>query len=341
MTQKEIAKLLNLSRPTVSLALAGSPNINAETRRRVEEMARSVNYRRNLVSRTLSMKRSHSVGALIPNGAAFYGELSEEMFKHLQQKGYAALFSFDVNQEHYVEALDEMASRGVDGIIAYQYPGYEWKLLELQGQGIPIILFGSKAHECLDCVGIDHYRGGLLAATHLLDCGRRRVACLCYSGDEMREGFRAALRSKGLEPDPRLMFDMLGEADIGHETMRKLLREPPASRPDAVVCHNDLAAIGAMRAALEAGMRIPEDIAFVGRDDLKFSRFLTPPLSTMRIDRPRLAAALCDHLLIKITSGESGAKVTQLLEPELVVRQSSRAGAETPCSHNAKETQDA
>jgi LacI family transcriptional regulator len=326
---KDIARDLNVSLITVSKAIRGNTDISDATRERVLKRVRELNYKPNMMARSLATGRSFIMGLIVPDLLnPFLTELAQSLADALRTHDYALIVTpSGGNPELERSEIHMMLARGVDALLLASCQASPKELSGTRPQ-TPIVLVDRPfPHLRGHFVGSDDRAGGKLAADHLLDLGRRHIA---YIGSpdlgptaERYLGFREALGGHDvlLRNDMILPSSLLQEADIeGYVMMQQLLRK--RRRPDAVFCHNDMVAIGAMCAALNAGVSIPQDIAFVGFDDVRFSRYLPIPLTSVSQQTKEIgdqAAALALALVTKNVA--RAAKI--LLAPKLVVRESS------------------
>lgn len=327
MTQKEIAGILNISRSTVSLALSDSPRINHETRRKVQELARKINYHPNMAARGLVMGKTRLIGILLNSFAhRFLGELSNSIFKCLNARGYSAIFGAGTGNEIH-SLVDTMTAHQVDGIIAYSEASEE--LVRLNENGIPVVVYRYPGSFPLSYVNVDRYEGGRMLVNHLVETGRRRIAYIggidCF--DRRFEGYQAALLENNLEVEKSRVVPFSGEMKEGVEGMQLLLKQTGKTLPDAVIFHNDAMAIGGMGEALRRGIEVPQKMAIAGFDDIEEAEYCVPSLTTIRQPREQIAAELVDMLLHQIEKNDRILR-KRILAPTLVVRDSTRAGLE-------------
>jgi LacI family transcriptional regulator len=329
---KDIARDLNLSLITVSKALRGNTDISDATRERVLNRVRELGYKPNMMARSLATGRSFIMGLIMPDLLSPYlTELAQSLVRVLRREGYALIVaSSEADPQIERSEIAMMLARGVDALLLVSCQSSPEVLLDDQSHHKPIVLVDRPLpHLRASFVGSDDRAGGKRATDHLLDLGRRRLA---YIGSpdlspaaERYRGFREALRHRKipLRKEFVLPSSRFREADLeGYEMMQKLIELSP--RPDAVFCHNDVIAIGAMRAALNAGLSIPDDIAFVGFDDVRFSRYLPIPLTSID-QRTAEIGARAAGLALALVKKKGSSPTTILLEPNLVVRNSSVA----------------
>jgi LacI family transcriptional regulator len=324
MNQKTIAKALDISRGTVSLALSGSPLINKKTRQRVIETAKRLGYHPNLAARSIVTGRTMSVGIMLPSIAhPFNAALVDGLQQHLLASGYVGLYCPSNGPEDYRQALETLLPRRVDGVIAVATDPELIALL--RRQSVPAAYYAAD-RKGVDEVTMDSARGGWLAATHLTDLGHTRIA---FVGPTNRaagrfQGFADALKASGCplrREYSRHLVPGFGPASAqqGREVMAALLQL--RARPTAVFAHNDLLAFGALRVVQEAGLSVPGDVSIIGHDDTSGVGFLPVPLTSIHLPVERIARELVQLMLTRI-GRPRGKRVRVVLEPTLAVRES-------------------
>jgi len=339
-TSLDIAHLAGVSQPTVSRALSGSPMVNEETRRRILAIAEQLNYKVDKNASNLRRQHSGTVALLLfedptsdeshinPFFLPMLGSITRACARH----GHDLLISFQqLSNDWHADYGD---SHKADGLILLgygDYLAYQGKLHKLVEQGTPFVRWGAVMPDQPGLsIGCDNIGGGRLAGAHLAALGRRRIAFLGDASSHYPEfldryrGCEDALREVGAALDPALQIDAESAEESGYRAAGALLQRGLAF--DAVFAASDLIAIGAMRALIEAGLRIPDDVAIVGFDDIPAARIATPTLTTIFQDTQRAGELLVDTL-IKLIHGE--AVENQRLETSLVARKST-AIAETP-----------
>lgn len=294
MTQREIAEQLKISQATVSLALKNSAKISPELRERIRELAAATGYQPNLAGQMLRLGRSNAVGVLFPSFTnLFYSELFQELQRQLMADGYLLCLTRADSDADLAEAVEKLRAMKVCAVIALgQMAG---SLLGFPRAGIPLILYGGDQKLELPASQVlpDRFQGGAALTTFLIERRhRRRIAFVgCSNPAELRfRGYLAALADAGLEFRPELVIAPSAQAADGYRMMKQLLATHP--EVDAVFCHNDETALGAMRAALEDRRRIPDDLAVAGFDNIGIGQFLTPSLTTVEQPCGAIAEAL-------------------------------------------------
>lgn len=322
---KDIARDLGLSPMAVSKALRGHTDIAEETRRRVLRRATEVNYRVDWVARGLRAGQTFLVGLVVPDlMQSFFSEIAAAVSQTLARHGYHIIISYtgeDSREE--IANLELLEGRKVDGLIiaSAQRDGRFLRRLATPHVLVDRALSGVAA----PFVGSDNEEVGRTATEHLIAQGCRRIAHLV--GPEVSSaagrlaGFRRTLRRHRLTTGERLVVRAGHDDSGGYRAMRHLLTT--SSRPDGVFCFNDPVAVGAMRAILDAGLAIPEDIALIGVANMHYSDMLAIPLSTIDQDIAVIGHSAAD-LLLSCIAGKAKKKVgPTLVAPRLVVRASS------------------
>ncbi len=334
-TSIDIAYLTGFSQATVSRALRDSPLVSEATRLKVQRVARELNYKVDKNASNLRTQHSGTLALLFfedptadeshinPFFVAMLGSITRACAK----RGYDLLVSFQQTSDDW--HADFADSNKADGIILLGYGDYLAycdKARKLVEQGTHFVRWGAMLPDQPDTsIGCDNLGGGRAVVRHLLEQGCQHIAFLGEASSHYPEffgryqGYVEALRENRLEPDPRLQVDAESTQQSGHAAMCTLLEDGPSF--DAVFAASDLIAIGAMRALDEHGLRIPDDVAVAGFDDVPIASFAHPPLTTVRQNTTQAGLVLVDHLL-DLIHGQT--VETSMLPIELVVRQSSQ-----------------
>ena len=333
-TSFDIAQLAGVSQPTVSRALRGSPTVSEPTRLRIEEIARRLNYKVDKNASNLRSQHSNTLALLLfedptPDASMinpFFLSMLGSITRSCAMRGYDLLVSFQqLSSDWHTDYED---SRKADGIILLgygDYRDYAQRLGQLAQQGTHFVRWGAvQPGQQEVVVGCDNVEGGRAVTQHLIDRGRRRIAFVGQAGKGSPEfldryrGHKAALKDAGLEVLSGRHVDAISTEESGHDAAVRLIRR--AIPFDAIVCASDLMAIGAIRALVEAGLRVPQDVAVTGFDDILAARFVNPPLTTVAQDAVAAGERLVDTLL-RLVRAEKTASV--VLPANVVVRASS------------------
>lgn len=331
VTMLDIARDVNVSVVTVSKVLRNQGRISEATRKLVLRRARELNYQMNWVARSLVTRRTYTIGLVLPEFAhPFFGEIARAVGRTVRPHGYHLLISsFEEDPEVEASEVDSLLARQVDGlIIASAQPLRQLTMFKrVQQRKTPLVLIDRPVPGLSACfVGVDNAAIGMLGTEHLIKHGCRRIAHLrgpeVGIAEQRLEGYNKALLKAGM----RLSSDYVvtgGRGDeSGYEGMRHLLRlnQPP----DGVFCFNDPVAIGAMRAVLEAGLRLPCDVALVGAGNVHYSDMLSVPLTTIDQRTSRIGELASELLLDRIAAKRTLRPKTILIPPKLLERDSTR-----------------
>ncbi len=324
---KEVARIANVSVQTVSAVINEKPGITDETRLRVLAVVQELDYRPYWVAQSLRTRQTKTIALLISNiSNPVFSTIASAAEDFAYSVGYSLVVyntHDDVGREaRYIRMAGD---RWVEGMLFVAAQDRMDKLHALKAAGIPAVAI-DRLPEGYNgpVVTLDNQAAGRLAAEHLLALGHTHIAHI--SGPlrlrlarERVEGFRNAIEAHGYYAGPVVGGDGNWECEDGYQAMRQLLLCQP--RPTAVFCANDRMAIGAIRAAIEAGLRVPEDLSVVGLDDLEFAPYQNPPLTTVRQSFAELATRAV-QLLLDILAEREPAQRHIVLAPTLVIRQS-------------------
>lgn len=331
-SQRLVAKAAGVSVRTVSNVVNGFEYVSEETRARVQQALNELDYRPNLAARSLRTGRSEIITLGVPLvDAPYFAEIAREVVIAAARHNYTVLIEqTDSLPQREKRLFSGTTSRWIDGLILSPVGLTEPELRDLHPE-IPLVLLGEQiSGRIADHVAIDNVAAARVATTHLIELGRRRIATIgCHehghSGARLRFlGYRDALADGGIALDPSLVRGRLGDALTrvgGAEYMGQLLDNMPA--PDAVFCYNDLMALGAIRVLLSRGVRVPEDVAVVGIDDIEDGRFNTPSLTTVSPDKARIATLAIDMLVSRIRGNRSRPPRDIEVGFEFLIRESS------------------
>ena len=327
---KDIARDLGVSVVTVSKVLRGNADIGDETRKRVLKRMKELNYQPNMMARGLASGLTYTVGLIVPDLVhPFFAEFARSLSVVLRTSNRALILaSSEEDPKIEQQEIQTLLRRGVDVLIIASCQANLRNFYELGDNRTPYILFDRNfAHLAAHFVGSDDVLVGEMATNHLIELGRKRIAhigsCNSSTSFDRLRGYRNALVAAGL-PSPNEMVvsrkRVEEEGDrIGFQVMRELLSLK--SKPDAVFCYNDLTAIGAIEATLRAGLRVPEDIAFVGCGNFRYSNFLRVPLSSIDQGTAELGRVAGGFALELVTNPQQEPR-SLLVPPTLVARES-------------------
>jgi len=336
---KVLAEYLGLSPATISLVMNNAPGvaaISAATRNRVLEAAKRLDYTPNPIARSLRMRQSFTVGVIVPEfSEGYFTMLMNGIEERLLQSGY---LHFVVSHQCKPDLIEQyprlLAKRSVEGYILVNSSLNE----ELR---VPVVtISGHKKIKGNTNIVVDHDLAAMLALKHLYDLGHRRIAFMkgpkyALDSDARWDGIMSMARRIGLTIYPELCIYLeanLWSPELGYPIMRDLLLRTRDFT--AIFCFNDHAAIGAIRAIADCGLRCPDDISVIGFDDIPSAAYQTPRLTTVRQPLRRMAETAVQTLLRRIESPDSEYPELILFEPELMARESTAPAHSTQKKRN-------
>jgi LacI family transcriptional regulator len=330
-TMKRIARDLGVSITTVSKVLNNREDIGHATRARVLARVAELGYQPNAVARSLTLRRTHTLGVVIPDLMhSFFVEIVAGLESVASARGYGLLLCSS-NEDPVKERaeIEMLRQRQVDGIVlaSVNASGNTDLLQRLGPQNIGLVMIDRDDHPAVKCdrVVTDDVAVGRLATSHLIEQGRTAVGHITgpaiVHAKRRAAGYRLALKQRRVRPRPEwIVRGGFMERD-GYRAMHALLAVKP--RVDAVFAANDPSAIGAMKAVWDAGLRVPEDIAIVGAGEIALGDLLRVPLTTVGWSRDEQGKRAAELLLGRIGPEPSDHFRSVIIEPRLIVRRSS------------------
>jgi LacI family transcriptional regulator len=332
VTLADIARELGLSKMTVSRAINNDPLVNTKTRERVLEVSRRLNYQPNHFARALVTNRSFLVGVIVPDLMhSYFAEILHGVGNYARSANYQIVIGNSEEQvEREISEVEALRWRTDGLIIAPTLPLSKIHVYNAMIKSGTKIVLIDRTLEGLNCpmVTTDNVQVGTLATEHLIQLGHKRIGHLrgttTSTSRERLDGYKAALKKNGMRAEKSLIRDCgLMESD-GSNAMKDWITE--GSLPSAIFAVNDPAAIGAMQAMSEAGIKIGNDIAIVGGGNIHYGDMLSVPLTTVSWSRTEMGQSAL-HLLIDLIEANNGSDHKRVvLAPSLVVRKSCGAG---------------
>lgn len=334
---KDIAANTGFSVNTVSLALRGSPRIPEETRAVIGAVAQQLNYLPNQVARSLVTQSTRSIGLILTEITnPVLTAVAQAIESELSKRGYTTLFATsNSNIELEKKMIATFRARRADGMLIFPCRHNELDhIRQLRDRNFPVVLLVGNPDAGVDAVCMDERAGALKAVTHLIANGHRRIGLIDSNEQtgnvEKRDGYCLAHHQAGIDIDPRLMvnFDSHGVAE-GFRGMDLLIGR--GGNPTGVFAANDSLALGAMRYCALAGLRIPQDVAIIGFDNIPYAEYAMTPLSSVNYDIGSVTRLAIDRVLDLIAAQGvlPAPRVTQF-EPDLVIRDSTYARTAPP-----------
>lgn len=305
-TLKDVARMASVSPRTVSNVVNGHDQVSEAMRAKVQRAIDDLGYRPNVTARNLRKGRTGILSFVLPEiDVPYFAELARAMIEAAARRGYRIMLEQtdgELGRERELLA-GSSATMLFDGVIFSPVEMADRELRTL-GHSRPLLLLGEHTvGSTCDHVAIDNVQAARDATEHLISLGRNRIAAIGRQEHDTARlrtaGYASALRHGGFDIDEGLIIPTSRfHREDGAAAMRQLLTTDTA--PDAVFCYSDLLALGAMRVALESGLRIPQDIAFVGVDDIEDGRYSTPTLTTIAPDKVFIATQAVDRIIDRI-----------------------------------------
>lgn len=337
ITIKDIARMCGVGVSTVSRAMNNHPDINEETKQKVMEIIKEYHYIPNNSARNLKLTESNAIAILVKGiSNPFFMKMIKVMEKEIQKKKYAlVLHHVEMNEDEVNVALELIKEKRLQGIIFLggYFSHTKEKLEQLQ---VPFVLSTiamsqKKPSESYSSVSVDDVKESYKIVDYLCKLGHKKIATIVASssdesvGNLRREGYRQALRNNGIKVDESLIYEMNYELDPytmenGYAVMQEILKRKDL--PTAVYAISDTLAIGACKAILESGRRIPEDISVAGYDGIDMAYFYSPSITTIRQPIEEMARETVEVLFDVIQNAEEHQHKT--FEGELIIGNSTR-----------------
>jgi LacI family transcriptional regulator len=331
VTMKDIARDLGIAVITVSKVMRNKDDVSEETRKRVLERVKEVNYTPNLAARALVTGRSNLIGLVVPDLLhTFFAEIAKSLSNALQKKDYHLIIATsDEAPELEERTVNRLLGRKLDALIVASACTTSEMFKRIQQQGPPLVLIDRSFHDLdTNYVGADDEMIGILATEHLIEIGCKRIAHLrgpeTSAGIGRLNGYLKALSKHKMKSLPGYVFAP-GTVDVhstesGAELTKRLLSLNP--RPDGIFAYNDPMAIGAIEVILDAGLRVPEDVAVIGSGNLYYDAKLRIPLSSIDQHTEQIGERAARLTLSLLGSKTRPRNKTVIIEPELVIRAS-------------------
>ena len=324
----DVAKLCGYSKATVSRAFASPEQVSEKTRNKIYQAAQQLNYTPDAIARAMVRGRTDNIGFIIYEKQypvvmnPFYSPIFESVMQTCGRKGYSLFISSHGDLK--LPNGQTCVKKQLDGIILAGHSD-EQLVSDLRRQDMPVVLLNNELDmDDLTCITTDQYGGAALAMRHLIEKGHRRIGLLAGNFSphvyiSRYNAYRDILAENDCEIDPQLIQTIEPTVEDAIEGTQKLLALE--NRPTALFCTNDTIAIGAVKAILRSGLRIPEDIAVVGYDDSENSHMIEPELTTVQVDKTAMGRLAAERL-IALIEGEAPRKETIQTTVKLVARKS-------------------
>ena len=319
---RDVAARAGVSVTTVSHTLNATRFVSAEAKAKVQEAAHALGYVPSEIARGLKHNTTRTLGMLVPNNSnPYFAEIIRGVEHHCYGAGYSLLLcNSNDDPQQQADHLRVLAERRVDGIVLVASGDDDSIVAGCKDLRLPLVLVDREIDAiAVDLIEVDHAAGGEMATAHLLSLGHARVACIVGPADlrpsQQREaGWRRALENAGITPRADELVHGDFSPESGAAAMRRLLKS--AQPPSAVFVCNDMMAIGALHAAHEAGIAVPDELAIVGFDDIELAAYTSPPLTTVAQPKEAIGTGAAGLLLERLREGRSEPR-RAILQPEL------------------------
>ena len=329
VTIADIAKEAGVSMMTVSRAINQKEGISEETRQRILSIADQIGYRPSGVARALATNRSCAIGLVIPDVTnPFFAQIARGAEDIAHAAGYGLfLVNTDENAARETNALDLLLEKQVDGVILCSSRLPQPQLREYVGHFPHVVLINRSlelpAEKDIATFNVDDHSGAKIAIAHFVDQGHTHIGLIAgpegsNSAQQRLEGYIQGLQCAGIPYDAAAVERCSPDTEGGHQAIRSLLNRK--SDITAVLAFNDLVAVGVVQACNALGVRVPEDIAVIGMDDIPLAALVRPRLSTLRIEKRALGRQAMSTLLALIGGEEQPPDIHQLIQPTLILR---------------------
>lgn len=326
VTIQTVAKLANVSHTTVSRALNGSSLVKPQTRQKIEEIAESVGYVPNYNARRLVTHRSYNIGIFFSNldqgtSFSFLANTIEKMEETLSPK-----YTFSIGSVENAATVGKMSQQNYDGILIMSQSDKDNDFIEaIHRENIPLVVLNRNlVASDINNFAFDDELGEQLATEYAIRMGHRKFALIkgiesFESAKQRTIGFQKALKNYGIFSEKVIYGQGNYRPESGNHEMRRILSS--VNVPTCVICENDDMAIGAINACIDMGYRVPEDISVIGFDDMSYSKYLIPELTTVRKPTSELIKKGVERLF-KLIQDEDQTIVKEVLPPEIIIRSS-------------------
>jgi|SRR5699024_424262 len=322
ITIYDVAKKAGVSIATVSKVINNTGNIGEETRQKVNDVIKELEYVPNLMASALTGKRTQTIGLLIPDiSNPFFSAMARYIEDSAHEKGMSVIMcSIDDSSEKEQKYIELLQRKQIDGLIVASLFYNENLLKDLIKKGIPVIMLAyDDSTFDVSIVSVDDFKGGYEAASHLFSKGHRKIAVIAehtHSSDLRLYGYRVALEGRGIEFDEKLIYKTSASIENGKRYFEQIYMD---IQPTAIFAFNDLLAIGVIKGATEKGIRIPDELAIIGFDNTILASTTVPGLTTIAQPIKEMALKTVEILIEEIYE-QKRTKKRFLFDPELIIR---------------------
>ncbi|RTE10782.1 LacI family DNA-binding transcriptional regulator [Paenibacillus whitsoniae] len=330
----DVAREAGVSIAAVSQVMNGKGKISEERRAEILKTMERLNYQPSVIASALTGKKTYTLGLVVPDiSNPFFAEIARAVEDQGHEMGYSLIICSTDNKDERVERyLTLLQQKSVDGMIIGTGMDNKDMLKPIMDRAIPVVMIAREMQDlALHTVVVDDFVGGRMSASHLIALGHKRMAILAEhskvtSSRERVKGFLHTLGEAGITLSDTSVRNCSYTVENGKREALSLLEQPAAVRPTALFCCNDMLAIGALQAAKQLKLRVPEDVSVIGFDNTILASVTDPPLTTIAQPIEPMGKQVVDLLLMELKK-RSQDKQRVVMRPELIVRQSTGAPA--------------
>ena len=329
-SQSDVAKLANVSFMTVSRVINGKENVKEETRQRVLKAIEELGYYPNAAARALNNNKTDGIGIVIPHAefmtvAPYFLDLISSLEKHIDQAGYHLVFKLPSSMKSSSDYTQLYLERKVDGVIVLAPSVDQWLMKKLSTDKVPsVVVYGRDDELDINYIDANNHKGAKEAINYLIGLGHQRIGMITGSttlicGRDRISGYIEALEDNNLPVDKRLIFYGDWQPESGQKAFNYFFGLE--QQPTAIFCANDHMALGVMRSALMNGFQLPRDLSIFGYNNITYSEWLTPPLTTMSQPLEEIGRRAVD-ILIKTLEDPTRPKEKIMMDTQFIKRES-------------------
>lgn len=327
----DVAKLSNVSKATVSAVINNKVGVSEETREKVQGIIKKFNYRPSQVARSLSIKKTKTIGIVIKEiDNPYFARIMRGVFDICSNEGYTVLLgSSELSVSKEVKSLETLVSQRVDGLLVsglHEESSDSAFISNLIRSNYPLVMLGGIKNFNTNVVTVNNVDAAYNAVTFLLKNGHKKIGY--FSGptnslqnDDRKEGYRRAFADNDISFQKKYIYDVGSYLGEGYQHGKEIFSSS-ADKPTAVFCYNDLVAIGLINSLLDLQIRVPEDVAVVGFDDIDFAKYAKTPLTTIHNPAYEVGVAAAELLIKQINQKEKPLTEKVVLGTYLIKRNS-------------------
>ncbi|CAM2824973.1 LacI family DNA-binding transcriptional regulator [Paenibacillus sediminis] len=333
VTIRDVANRAGVAISTASYALNNDPRVSEETRRKVLKVVEEMNYRPNAIARSLKRKKSETIGLFLNDfGGPFFSSVIQGVEEVVSSNGYNLVACSTYGGNHNTTTNRFLQEKQLDAAIILGPNIPDELIVQVASKDFPVVVMDRELKaEHVHSVLVDNEQGAYTATRHLINLGHRKIAYLSgpvnsYNNQKRLVGFKRALEEADIAFQSAINVQGHFTEHGGYQVMKSLLMSKNV--PDAIFSANDEMAIGAIQALTEAGIRVPQDVAIVGFDDIRLSSYIRPALST--IGHPKQEwGTVATHVVFQTLQDPSEQSRSIMLDTELIIRDSCGAALQS------------